>query len=111
MKNFWFIDIRFFSENKSISKLKKFQKFFTFCENNDNIIQCKDFQLPSETFLYAKVIDYYEGERVKIMMKWENKPNKSVEVVVHLTEKKIMELRNDNLSKRFFFFFFFFFFR
>jgi len=66
---------------------------------NKIIIFKKDFKASPEKFQYFMIRDFYEGEKVKILLKYKEKPNDIVKISVFLKERRIMEFKTKTFPK------------
>jgi len=102
MKILWFIDVKYIKADELTSKLQHFNKIHTFFENKNNLTFFnKEFQPLSQKFQYLMMRDFFEGEKVKILLKYKENPNDMAKVVVLLKESRLMEFKNQIYWQKF----------
>ena len=99
MKILWFIDIKYIKADELTSKLHHFNKIHTFLENKSHLTFFN--KQSSSKFQYLMMRDFFEGEKVKILLKYKENPNDMAKVVVLLKERRLMEFNNQIFSQKF----------
>ena len=102
MKSLWFIDAKSIQADELTSKLQDFIKIHTFFDHKSNLINLnKDFKKSSENDQYLMIRDFFEGDKVKFLMKYRENSADMMNIIVFLKEKRLKKFKNQISSKRF----------
>jgi len=102
LKNLWFIYVKSVREDELTAKLQNFNKIHILFKNKNNlVIFNKEFQASLQNSHYLMIRDFFEGYKVKILLKYKENLNDTVKVVVLLKERELTEFKNQIFEKRF----------
>jgi len=96
MKNKWFIDKKLLPDCPEQLQQECFEEIHTYVENKQ---KRPDILALSEGIQYLIINDIFEGEKIQILMKYEEESMENVKVVAFLKIKK--RIRDKSFSKRF----------